>query len=136
MGNRIYHRDHSLPKLRSDGSRCIFVFGSNLQGIHGSGAARVALEKFGAVYGNGRGRMALCYALPTKSTPYKSLTLDEVRDEVDTFIEYAKSNPKEFFFVTRIGCVLAGFSDEQIAPLFVKAPLNCSFAKEWREYLD
>lgn len=100
----------------------IFVFGSNLSGIHGGGAARVAHEKFGAVWGVGSGITGQCYALPTKSENIeRTLTVDEIKGLVDQFIEVAKSMPHLCFLVTEVGCGLAGLSVDDIAPLFKEA---------------
>jgi hypothetical protein len=112
----------------------IFVFGSNLQGIHKRGAALTALEKYGAILGQGRGFQGISYALPTKKTPWESLTLQEVEREVKEFLELAREST-ETFYVTRVGCGLAGFHDEDIAPLFRGAPTNCQFHFTWKPYL-
>ncbi len=94
----------------------VFVFGSNLQGHHDGGAARVARERFGAIYGQGVGLQGQSYAIPTMN-----LTLGEISRYVDEFIWFADSHPEMTFMVTRIGCGIAGFRDEEIAPLFAKA---------------
>ena len=91
----------------------IFVFGSNLQGMHGGGAARLAHEKFGAIWGQGVGLQGQSYGIPTMHGG-----VDAIKPYVDEFIEFAKSHPELTFFVTRIGCGIAGFRDEEIAPLF------------------
>ena len=94
----------------------VFVFGSNKEGMHGGGAARVAYQKFGAKWGEGVGMTGRCYAIPTMDG-----SLDIIRGYVDDFTEYARSHPELTFLVTRIGCGIAGWTDEQIAPLFRKA---------------
>lgn len=94
----------------------IFVFGSNLDGRHIGGAARLAAEKFGAVEGQGRGLQGRSYAIPTMG-----MTLQHIRHHVDGFIRFADEHPELTFLVTRIGCGIAGFRDEDIAPLFAKA---------------
>jgi hypothetical protein len=94
----------------------IFVFGSNAYGHHDGGAARVALEKFGAVYGQGRGLQGRSYAIPTMNLP-----LEAIRQYVEEFINFADAHPEMTFLVTRIGCGIAGFSDDDIAPLFALA---------------
>lgn len=113
----------------------IFVFGSNRQGIHGRGAARTALLHYGAISGRGEGRQGNSYALPTKSTPWKSLELFQIKRHVLTFLDYANNNPDQTFIVTRIGCGLAGYKDQDIAPMFRKAPSNCNFEHAWFPYL-
>lgn len=93
----------------------IFVFGSNLEGRHGGGAARKAYEKFGAVWGIGVGLQGNSYAIPTMQGG-----VETIKPYVDEFINFAKANPELTFYVTRIGCGIAGFSDAEIAPLFEK----------------
>lgn len=110
----------------------IFVFGSNLSGLHGGGAAAFAHKHRGAIWGNGEGLQGQSYAIPTKYFEIiGSLTLEQVQFHVDKFKTFAKKNPKLEFEVTRIGCGLAGFTDEQIAPLFKKSPKNCHLPPEW-----
>ena len=94
----------------------IFVFGSNEEGRHAGGAARLAFESFGAVWGQGRGLQGRSYAIPTMSG-----SLQAIAREVDEFIRFADVHPEMTFLVTRIGCGIAGYTDEQIAPLFAGA---------------
>ena len=94
----------------------IFVFGSNLAGHHDGGAAYVAYRKFGAVYGQGVGLQGHSYAIPTMQGG-----VDTIRPYVDEFIEFAADHRDLTFLVTRIGCGIAGFKPEQIAPLFERA---------------
>ena len=94
----------------------VFVFGSNLAGMHGGGAARMAYEHFGAEWGVGVGPTGQCYAIPTMQGG-----METIRPYVDEFIEYAKQHSDKRFLVTRIGCGIAGFTDEEIAPLFCEA---------------
>ena len=94
----------------------IFVFGSNLQGHHFGGAARIANEKFGAIFGQGVGLQGQSYAIPTMQGG-----VETIRPYVDEFIEFAKQHPELIFYVTRIGCGIAGFKDSEIAPLFTAA---------------
>ena len=91
----------------------IFVFGSNLAGMHGGGAARVARLRFGAVLGNGVGIQGQSYAIPTMQGG-----VETIRPYVDDFIAYAQQHPAQQFLVTPIGCGIAGFEPEDIAPLF------------------
>jgi hypothetical protein len=109
----------------------IFVFGSNLAGIHGRGAALIAKTKHGAVQGYGEGHHGNSYAIPTKNARLAPRDLSNIHAAVLRFIEYAKERPKMNFFVTRIGCGLAGFTDAQIAPMFATAPSNCKLPKGW-----
>lgn len=94
----------------------IFVFGSNLRGMHGGGAAYVAYRNFGAIMGQGVGLQGQSYAIPTMQGG-----VDTIRPYVDEFIEFAKQHQNLTFLVTRIGCGIAGFTDEEISPLFEKA---------------
>jgi hypothetical protein len=112
----------------------IFVFGSNLAGRHGKGAALCAKQQYGAVYGVGVGLTGSAYAIPTKDEHLNVLPLEVIRGFVDDFIEYAEEHPHMFFMVTRIGCGLAGYKDEEIGPMFAWAPRNCDLPEEWKEY--
>ncbi|MBR0323011.1 MAG: ADP-ribosylglycohydrolase family protein [Bacteroidales bacterium] len=94
----------------------IFVFGSNLEDMHGGGAARAAYNKFGAIWGQGAGLQGQSYGIPTMHGG-----VDVIKPYVDEFINFAKSHPQLKFLVTRIGCGIAGFKDEEIAPLFQDA---------------
>ena len=94
----------------------IFVFGSNLGGFHGGGAARLAYNKFGAVWGQGDGLQGQSYAIPTMQGG-----IDTIQPYVDEFITFARQHPELTFLVTRIGCGIAGFEDSEIAPLFREA---------------
>ena len=93
-----------------------FVFGSNLEGHHCAGAARTAMEHFGAIWGQGVGVQGRSYAIPTMQGG-----IDTIKPYVDEFLELASYWDENTFYVTRIGCGIAGFTDEQIAPLFDKA---------------
>lgn len=123
-----FHKDGTLPK---DGQ--IFVFGSNLAGRHGKGAALVAV-RYGAVYGVGEGFRGQTFAIPTKDQSLLPRTLSQIEQSVQKFKKFAKENPNKKWFVTRVGCGLAGFSDSQIAPMFKNVP-NCSFPQEWKTYI-
>ncbi len=94
----------------------VFVFGSNLSGHHGGGAARIALDRFGAIWGQGVGMQGDTYAIPTMQGGTET-----IKPYVDEFIAFAKEHPERTFLVTRIGCGIAGFRDEDIAPLFAEA---------------
>ena len=96
--------------------REIFVFGSNLAGMHGGGAARVAHRKFGAEWGVGIGLTGQTYAIPTMQGG-----VETIAPYVDEFIEFASNHKELKFYVTRIGCGIAGFRDEEMAPLFRNA---------------
>lgn len=113
----------------------IFVFGSNLAGRHGAGAAKEARLKYGAIYGQAMGRQGNSYAIPTKDEHLRPLPLEDIHDYVDTFRNYAIAHPELRFNVTRIGCGLAGYSDVEIAPMFRHAPTNCRLPEEWQRLL-
>lgn len=110
----------------------IFVFGSNLAGMHGAGSARAAVEKYGAEMGVGVGRTGDSYAIPTKDWQIKTLPLKAIEPFVTDFKLYAAMHPELEFEVVRIGCGLAGFTDAQIAPFFADAPANCLLPEGWR----
>lgn len=113
----------------------IFVFGSNLAGIHGAGAARYAFEHHGAQMGVGVGRTGNSYAIPTKDAYIRTLPLEFIKKHVEAFLIHASWNKDDVFKVTRIGCGLAGYSDSDIAPMFRGAAINCIMPAEWDFYL-
>ena len=94
----------------------IFVFGSNLAGAHGGGAARLAYERFGAIWGQGVGLQGQSYAIPTMQGG-----VETIKPYVDEFIRFAKQHQELKFLVTKIGCGIAGFKVDEIAPLFYHA---------------
>lgn len=104
----------------------VFVFGSNRSGRHGKGAALEAMQKWGAIYGQAEGLQGQSYAIITKELrrDRPPVTLDLIADGVQRFISFARSHPEMQFLVTPIGCGLAGFMPEQIAPLFAGIPSN------------
>ena len=102
-----------ITELKADE---IFVFGSNLAGMHGGGAAYQAFRSFGAVMGCGVGLQGQSYAIPTMQGG-----VETIKPYVDAFIDFVKAHPELFFYVTRIGCGIAGFRDSEIAPLFSAA---------------
>lgn len=112
----------------------IFVFGSNTEGIHGAGAARTALDKFGAEYGNPVGFQGQSYAIITKdlSKGMRSIPLEEIADQVEVLIFWAERSLGYEFFVTKFGCELAGYTIEEIAGTFrgKKIPPNMIFDEE------
>ena len=109
----------------------VFVFGSNLAGRHGAGAARFAQAWRGAVAGQGIGPHGMSYAIPTKDASLKTLPLDHIHQSVTDFLVYAEAHLKLKFQVTRIGCGLAGYTDDVVAPLFFDAPDNCYLPGVW-----
>ena len=111
--NKPKYTPDMITRLENDE---IFVFGSNLRGFHAGGAAHVAYNCFGAVWGEGVGLQGKSYAIPTMHGG-----VPEIKPYVDEFIAFAREHQEKFFFVTRIGCGIAGFTDEEIAPLFSEA---------------
>ena len=112
----MYNRDYTPEWITGLKENEVFVFGSNLGGFHGGGAARVAIERFGAVWGQGVGLQGQSYAIPTMQGG-----VETIKPYVDQFIEFAKEHPELTFLVTPIGCGIAGFTIEEIAPLFTSA---------------
>ena len=113
----------------------IFVFGSNLAGRHGKGAALAAMQQHGAVYGQGEGLQGRSYAVPTKDAKLRTLPLDEIRKYVYIFRAFAFEHPELTFRLTPIGCGLAGYTPAQIAPMFRDAPANVILPEEFRSLL-
>lgn len=112
----MYNRSFTPERITELKPNEIFVFGSNLAGSHGGGAARLAYNRFGAIWGQGVGLQGQSYAIPTMQGG-----VETIKPYVDEFVAFAVQHPEIKFFVTRIGCGIAGFRDEQIAPLFKKA---------------
>jgi hypothetical protein len=121
----------------------IFVFGSNLAGRHGAGTAKTALDHYGAVYGRGEGMQGHAYAIPTKDgrdranlrDPAQTLPLAVIAGHVRTFLQFAASRPGQRFFVTPIGCGLAGYKPHEIGPLFSGATPNVDLPPEFLPYV-
>ena len=112
----MYDRRYTPGRISELKENEIFVFGSNLAGSHGGGAARLAYARFGAVWGEGVGLHGQTYAIPTMQGG-----VETIKPYVDEFISFAKEHAELTFLVTRIGCGIAGFRDEEIAPLFAEA---------------
>jgi hypothetical protein len=110
--NELRNTPEVIERLSNDE---VFVFGSNLSGFHGGGAAAVAFRKFGAKWGKGVGHFGQSYGIPTMQGG-----VDTIRPFVDEFIIYAKRHPEFTFLVTKIGCGIAGFTCDEIAPLFAE----------------
>lgn len=114
----------------------IFVFGSNLAGRHGKGAARYARENHGAIYGQGKGIQGTSYAIPTKGYGLEPLSLVEIEHWVKEFLKYAEEHPEDTFHVTAIGTGLAGYTPEEIAPFFIGCTGNVLLPTVFKEVLD
>jgi len=123
-----YHQDGTLPP--DDG--WIFVFGSNMWGRHGKGAARIAVLRYGAQEGVWFGPTGRAFAIPTKLAPQAAgMSVRAIGEHVERFLKYARERPDVRFWVTAIGCGLAGHQHQHIAPLFATAPANCSLPEPW-----
>jgi len=133
MAKYKYHKDMTLPQVHRD---YVFVFGSNISGIHGAGAALVAKKVFGAEQFVGVGKTGNSYAIPTKDKRIKVLPLNTIIKYIEQFKEFTHSQPNLKFWITRVGCGLAGYHDTQIASLFKGCNTNCVFAQEWKPYLE
>jgi len=124
----------------------IFVFGSNLAGRHGGGAALEAYKNYGAQMGRARGLMGFTqasgfstgrsYGIPTKDKRIETRSLKDIQVDVTTFVKYTQNNPQYRFWITRVGCGLAGYSDSDIAPMFKGVGTNCSVPEEWVPFLQ
>ena len=110
----------------------VFVFGSNLAGRHGKGAALWARLHRGAIYGQGTGLQGNSYAIPSKDDQLRTLPLAVIARYIDTFLAFARSRPDLTFQLTPIGCGLAGYHREQIEPMFASPPTNILWPPEWR----
>jgi len=112
----MYNRRFTPERITRLVGNEIFVFGSNLAGFHGGGAARFAYTRFGAVWGQGVGLQGQCYAIPTMHGG-----VEAIKPYVNQFIEFAFAHREYTFLVTKIGCGIAAFTEYEIAPLFAKA---------------
>jgi hypothetical protein len=113
----------------------IFVFGSNLAGRHGAGAALYAMNYYGAEYGVGMGRTGMSYALPTKDRQLNTLPLNQIELYIAQFLRYAETHPDDEFLLTPIGCGRAGYRRDQIKPLIemYNRPSNVIYTQEWED---
>ena len=129
----MYKREFTPERIESLQPQEIFVFGSNLGGYHGGGAAAIAMRKFGAIWGQGVGLQGQSYAIPTMQGG-----VETIRPYVEDFIDYAARHPESRFLVTEIGCGIAGFTPCQIAPLFRRAAAmrNVSLPRRFRDELE
>lgn len=109
----MYDREYTPERIKELKENEIFVFGSNLAGSHGGGAALLAYHRFGAIWGQGVGLQGQSYGIPTMHGG-----VNVIKPYVDEFITFAKQHPEQTFLVTKIGCGIAGFMVDEIAPLF------------------
>ena len=117
-------------------ARPVFVFGSNLAGIHGGGAARWAYENCGAEWGVGFGLTGLSFAIPTMDWEIEPLPLSRIEKFVQRFLKFAQARQDLEFELTPIGCGRAGYTPAQIAPLFRNSPANVKLPEEFRAVLE
>ena len=135
MNERMYHPDGAIPPP-SEG--WVFVFGSDLAGRHrhGARAALLAAQHFGAQRGVGFGWTSeSSFAIPVRTGQLEILSTRAIAVAVLGFVGDAQMNPNRKFWVSRVGCEAGGYADQEIAPLFQRAPRNCSFVREWENYL-
>lgn len=133
----FWHTSENITKLKPDE---IFVFGSNLSGIHGKGAAKLAVDKFGAKRGQWFGQVGQTFAIPTRGKwiaskkTFEPMDLGAMGERVYDFLNHAKCHPEFIFLVTKVGCGNAGFSTQQMGRLFAlfgSIPGNVSLPKEF-----
>lgn len=110
-----YHHENIIKTLAEDS---IFVFGSNLAGLHQEGAAKIALDHFGALAQVGRGWAGQSFAIPTMNEHLQQMPLSQIQHYVDDFKTYSQNHPQKTYFITAIGCGAAGYKVEEIAPMF------------------
>jgi hypothetical protein len=127
----LWHQGRFIPADPT----MVFVFGSNEGGRHGKGAALFAQRYRGAIYGDPEGHQGNSYALPTCDRRFQGLPLSIIQAYVDRFLSYARRNAHITFQVTQVGCGLGGYTPQDIAPMFTKAPKNCLFDTAWRHWL-
>jgi hypothetical protein len=111
----------------------IFVFGSNLRGRHAGGAARLAAQRFGAREGVGEGLTGQSYAFPTLTANFEKVSLKALEASRDRLFATARAHPEKTFLLTKVGCGIAGFSEDEIRPLFRNAPENVVLPEDWAD---
>ena len=128
--NKMRYTSENITHLEENE---VFVFGSNKAGIHGAGAAYTARNLFGAKSGVGVGPTGSCYALPTKNEHLVTMSLPEIEDEVQDLLRHAQVNKEQTFLITKVGCGLAGYKEEDIAPMFTEFLMldNVTLPKEF-----
>lgn len=125
-----FHPENIIPS-----GNWIWVFGSNTGGKHARGNARIARVNFRAEFGVGEGATGNAWAIHCYDNHQKSLPLDAIEGQVHAFLQHAAQNPLINFFVTRVGCETGAYTDDQIGPLFERAPDNCSLPDAWRHFV-
>lgn len=128
-----YHDESIIKDLPED---TVFVFGSNMAGTHQGGAAKIALLHFGATKGVGRGWAGQSYAIPTMNEHLQQMPLSQIEHYVDDFKIYTKHHPKIKYFLTSVGCGVAGYTVEEIAPMFKGISNNVIFPASFRPFVE
>lgn len=129
-----HYHDESIIKSLPEGT--VFVFGSNLAGTHAGGAAKIALLHFGAMKGAGRGWAGQSYAIPTMNEHLQQMPLSQIASYIDDFKIYTKNHPKMKYFITAVGCGVAGYKVEEIAPMFKGISHNVIFPSSFRPFVE
>ena len=129
----LYHDENIIKSLPED---TVFVFGSNLAGQHGGGAASTALQYFGAMQGVGRGWSGQSYAIPTMNEHLQQMPLSQIQHYIDDFKIYTKNHQKMTYFVTSVGCGIAGYTTEEIAPMFKGISQNVILPNSFRPFVE
>jgi len=136
----LYLECECLSQTQSDGSRThegeVFVFSSNEAGRHEKGAALTAKEVYGAHNGIGYGECGQSFAIPIKDEKLKVLPLNKIEEYIDKFLKWAANHPDTKYFVTVIGCGLAGYHPEDIAPMFINSPSNVRLSDNFQYFID
>ncbi|AMW78568.1 hypothetical protein AMD27_06510 [Acinetobacter sp. TGL-Y2] len=128
-----YHDESIIKSLAED---TVFVFGSNLAGTHAGGAAKTALLHFGAVKGAGRGWSGQSYAIPTMNEHLQQMPLSQIQHYIEDFKIYTKNHPKIKYFITSVGCGVAGYKVEEIAPMFKGISKNVILPVSFRPFVE
>lgn len=128
-----YHDENIIKKLAKDTT---FVFGSNMAGEHSAGAAKIALENFGALKGVARGWSGQSFAIPTMNEHLQQMPLSQIQHYIDDFKTYCKNHPKNKYFLTSIGCGVTGYTVEEIAPMFKGISHNVIFPASFRPFVE
>lgn len=128
-----YHDESIIKSLTED---TVFVFGSNLAGTHAGGAAKTALLHFGAIKEVGRGWSGQSYAIPTMNEHLQQMPLSQIQHYIEDFKIYTKNHPKIKYFITSLGCGVAGYKVEEIAPMFKGISKNVIFPASFRPFVE
>ena len=134
--NSMTYQYHDESIIKSLAENTIFVFGSNMAGTHQGGAAKIALQHFGAMKGAGRGWSGQSYAIPTMNEHLQQMPLSQIEHYIEDFKIYTKNHPKNTYFITSIGCGVAGYKVEEIAPMFKGISKNVIFPASFRPFVE